>query len=322
MKNGRPENEPIAADLVEEPLAIEEEAEAEAALSAAIEPAFAAIQWTPKESLVDQLQRMEDAALIFDRRCQLLETCRISAIRATQPEDWVLSKPKGSDAALGMLKKSGAEVVAMYFGVKLRNIRPTGPDGEFKPQKVVGAEGVSYRLWGDAFCEVTGREIENLEASRTSTEDFVGRTKALTGASDLVQDADLRMSAYTLLQTKAVRILAGMSRVPIATLDAAWEGTPKSSDRCEKGSGFGSGKGRRSTKVSKTDAASRDELWNEIQRATGGDIQAAKDLLREISANPEKGFKGFDDIERFTQDWQIKRAFEALKAHPVFGGES
>lgn len=298
----------------------ETEAEAEHAL-AMTDQAMAAV--ASGGGLVDQLQTLEGAAIIFDTRCRLLETCRVSAIKATQPEDWVLSKAKdGSE--MGMLKASGANVVAQYWGIEIYNVRPLGPRGEFAPEEVVTAEGRTLRAWCDARSNVTGQQRSNIEASRSSTESFVGRPANYPSGDswhgDLVAGADLRASVYTLLLSKATRVLAGLARVPKAQLALAWEGSSKTVDRCTLGSGYGSSTERTAAKVSTADAATRDELWAEILRRTGGDVNDAKKVLKDITGNPPK-FAGFDQIERLTQDWQIEKAAKALSVHPIFGDQ-
>jgi hypothetical protein len=165
--------------------------------------------------------------------------------------------------------------------------------------------------------------MEAIEGSRSSSEDFTGRSD-FTGASKLVQYNDLRTSVYTLLHTKAVRILAGLSRVPLATLEAAWKGTDKKTDNCRKGTGFGGASGRRASSVSNVDGDAKQKLKDEVLRRVGGDVHDAKKLTKEITSNPNPGpgkrpFAGFDDLDRCTQDWQIERAWKNLDAHPVFG---
>ena len=308
--------------MSEEYVTLEDEAENEHAMAISRDPAMAVVVGDQtKSGLVDQLQALEGAAIIFDRRCQLLETCRVSSIKATQPEDWVLSKAKdGSEVA--MLKAGGSHTVAQYWGIEVFNVRPRGPQGEFAPQETVTAEGRTLTAWCDARSNVTGRQIFSLEASRSSTESFIGRpandSKGEVWHGDLVAAADLRAAVYTLLLSKATRVLAGLARVPKAQLDLAWEGTNKTSDRCAKGSGYGTSTQRTAGKVSTADATSRDELWKEILRRTGGDVDAARSCLKDITANPPK-FAGFDQIERLTQDWQISKAADNLKAHEVFG---
>lgn len=294
----------------------EDEVEQEVQTALSIEPAFAQIQPSGARDLVSQLQLMDDAEVIFKRRCALLEACQTMAIRATRPEDWVLSKSKSGETT-AMLCAPGAQVVAQHYGIEVVNIRPRGPRGEFRPEERRGENGeLSLTAWCDAISHITGKSIEGIEASRSSKEDFTGRSDA-TGASKLVQLNDLRSSLYTLLLTKSCRILAGLSRVPVETLDAAWEGTTKSSDRCRKGSGFGSGSARAAAGVSEVDAKARKELADELLRRTGGDKQAAKDVLKEITAG--KNFAGFDTTERITKSWQLENAWSKLKEHPVFG---
>jgi len=286
----------------------------EHALSVSVDPVLAA---DGGRSLVERLQGMEDAAIVFQRRIDLLETCRNAAIRATNPEDWILNRDR-SGKELAMLKASGANVVAMFYGITVENVRPRGKHGEFEPDVTIGSDGRTLRAWCDAYSNVTGRSIRNLEASRSSTEKFIGRGP---DAGELVAGSDLRSAVYTLLLTKSVRVLAGMSQIPKAVLDDAWKGTGKTTERCVKGSGYGTAKDRAARDVSENCTESRKELGDEILRRTGGDIDAARSVLVDITKNDEKGFAGFDSIDRLTKSWQVEQARKRLATHPVFGDD-
>jgi hypothetical protein len=111
-----------------------------------------------------------------------------------------------------------------------------------------------------------------------------------------------------------------MSRIPKAQLAKAWEGTGKNVEDCAKGHGYGTGSERGAKGVADADVPEqREKLRKEILSAVGGDNSAAKDLLREITSNPEKNFKGFDSVDRLTKGWQVEQAFRKLRAHPTFG---
>lgn len=274
-----------------------------------------------EQSIIDALVRHEDSAALFERRVRLIEQCRIAAIRATAPEDWVLFRGKdGSTNA--MLTAPGAAVVAHYYGIEIYNLRPMR-DGVFSPVRTEDGDEVSYAAWCDARCNVTGQSVESIEARRSSSEDFVGRG-GLSGTSALVADADLRAATAQLLKTKAVRILAAMSRVPLRVLEEAWRPVEgKSTSDCRLGSGFGSAKDRGAGRVAEEgvkEAAAA--LGRDVLSRVGGDEDAAKDLLRDITSNPEKGFKGFDSARRFTQSWQVERAWKALREHELFGDDT
>jgi hypothetical protein len=267
-------------------------------------------------SLIDQLTVLDHGAAIFERRTELIERCRISAIRATQPSDWVLFRDKAG-VEVAMLCGPGADIVAQFYGIEIANIRPQR-EGSFAPALEKDGDEKQLVAWCDARSKVTGQALQSIEARRSTSEDFVGRG-GLESSSALVGMADLRASVYRLLRTKAVRILASMTRVSRGLLDEAWKGTEKSSEQCRKGSGYGTSSERGATRVADADVIeARDKLRDEILRRVGGDTAAARDVLKEITANPPK-FKGFDSIDRLAQGWQVENAAKKLAEHPVFG---
>lgn len=274
-----------------------------------------------ENSIVGRLTGNEEALELFERRAQMLDKARMIAIRRTSPTDWILFKDK-QGMTTAMLTASGAGPVAEIYGIQISNLRPIDGEGRFKPDRIDGdANAYSLRAWCDARSAMSGRSIQSLEGTRSSNEDFIGRS-AISSTPATVKDSDLRASLYTHMLTKACRILGNMVRVPPEVLDQAWEGTKKKSADCRKGSGFGSSTERTAAAV--TDAATKgsaDELWADILKRVGGSDEDAKALLKEITANPEKSFAGFTQIARLTQGWQIERAWTNLRAHPTFGDQ-
>jgi hypothetical protein len=274
-----------------------------------------------EQSALDMLSTLDNALAVIERRSEILEKIHTLAIRGTDPADWVLFRDKQGNE-FGMITKDGAAKVAPLYGVKVTNLQPIDGRGNWAPERTLKEGKVTLSGSCDCRSDFTNREIMGLSASRSSQEQFSGRTNAEHGgfAGDAVAIADLKSALHTLLTiTKPVRALAGLSRVPRAELDAGWAGTDKVSGRCRKGSGYGSGQERRTTDVTDDDiVAARDELGAEIMRRVGGDEVAARKLLKEITAKPGK-FSGFDQLGRLSQGWQLKGAWEKLKAHEVFG---
>jgi len=273
--------------------------------------------------LLEQLVKLENAAAVFERRASLMESFYITALKRTRPQDWILFKDKAGNVN-AMLAASGAELVAEVYGVRVFNIRPMDDRGMFAPERVE-ISGGAYELRGacDAYSRVNGRETMGLEISRRSDEQFTGRAVNADGHFDFegksANPSDLRSAVLTGLRTKTVRVLCGMTRVPPSDLERAWAGTSKKTDDCRKGSGYGTGKDRRSEAVSDEGLAPKKAaLRDAILRAVGGDTAAARTLCKEITANPPK-FGGFDSVERLTEGWQVDNAAAKLAAHPTFG---
>ncbi len=288
-----------------------------------------------EDSFLRRMESIENAEVLFERRTLLLESAHRVAIRRTRPEDWVLFKDR-SGAETAMLTASGADLVADVFGIQIANIRPLDTRGVFSPEKEPnpGKPGTyTLRAWCDARSSMTGREVLSLEASRRSDEDFTGRSVDADGA--LVTrgvgalESDLRAAVQTLLRTKAVRVLCGMTRVPVSDLAAAWKDTPKDVSKCRRGSGYGSGQQRTAETVAEEGVPAKAEaLWKRILQAVGGDIDAAGQVLREITAYPAgensktgkkwNAFAGVKSYSELTTSRYVENAERKLKEHPLF----
>jgi hypothetical protein len=266
--------------------------------------------------LVSQLQNLEHAVTIVKRRGELLDTAYNVALGRTRPGDWVVSK----DAA-GMeratLCASGAHAIAPIYGIRIQDVRPQNAKGEFEPRVEKSPNGaLMYTAWCDAYSGMTGGHLEAVEATRRSDEDFTGR--ATDDKGNIVRRGgvtahvpDLRSAVWTLLFTKAVRVLAGMSKVPPVHLARAWEGTEKKVEDIPKGHGYGSSSERKAEDVTPEALdAMKADLRTRLLSYTGGDEGEAREVLMKISAG--KNFAGFQSVARMTKDWQVKNALAAL----------
>lgn len=282
-----------------------------------------------EESVFEKLSLTPDGADVFQRKLALSEACYRAAIRRTRPQDWVLTQDMQGHA-FAMLKASGASIVAELYGVVISNIRPVDDTGIFRPEVEKFPNGAyALKAWCDCESRVNGRKIEHLSAARRSDEDFVGRlVNGETGALVKKRSAeeeytanptDLASAVHTLLLTKAVRSLCGMTRVPVSDLAAAWEKTGKKTEDCVAGHGFGTADGRRAQGVATGDVKEGlDKLKAEVLRLAGGSkIDFAK-IAKDITSNKEKGFAGFDNLDRLAQDWQVANAWANLKKHPLY----
>lgn len=277
-----------------------------------------------ERALIDSLAKNPNGANIFEQRTKLIESCYLSAIRRTRPQDWVVTKDR-QDNMTAMLCSSGASLVAEVYGIEVENVRPL-EKGNFKPERQALA-GNQYSLtgWCDAYSRINGRKIQSLSGTRRSDEDFTGRSidangKLTNKTDDKVgaNPSDLASAVYTLLLTKAVRVLCSMTRVPVSDLEKAWEGSPKKLEQCRAGHGFGTSSGRAASGVAEGDVASEvAKLKVEVTRLAGGDIGAMKKITKEITAG--KDFAGFDTLDRLTKGFQIQNAWKNLKAHPLYG---
>lgn len=308
----------------EEDVLIPEVVDEEVALTRKIE--------SREKSFLERSESMADALAIFEQRANLLAKAHTIGIAHTRPEDWILTKDKQGNV-IGMLAGAGADQVAEVYGIQITNIRPN-KDGMFAPEKIP-VEGkpntFTLRAWCDARSNVTGRFIEGLEASRRSDEQFTGRGVDAKGEfafgekSTGALESDLRAALQTLLRTKAVRVLCGMSKLPESELIKAGLDTKK----CRFGSGFGSSEHRQAAASGDpASAASAEKLWKEILRRTAGDEDLAHEVLRDITKYPEykkkdgtmgKAWAGAKTFADLNTPERVAKAADKLLIHETFG---
>ena len=256
---------------------------------------------------IDQLALMapQKAAQVMEIRVDMINKIRQAAIRGTASEDWVGFRDNDGNVVY-LLTSSGAVKVRKYFGISTLNVRPEIPD-------IIENEDGSKvsTIVGDGVCTLTGEETYNIVGMRRSTEHFVGRGT----------DEDLRQAARTSLETKIVRILAGMIRVPESELAACGLDLNKT----RKGSGFGSGAERKAGAVTPEEVKTLQiKLRDNLLRYCGGEEGKASDVLIEITKAPatdkSKGFDGYRKVSAMTQDWAIKKALDKLEILMSEGG--
>jgi hypothetical protein len=245
---------------------------------------------------IDTLAQMtpEKALQTMETRVRVLENTRKAAIKGTSPDDWVGFNADGNVTFL--LTSSGAVKVRKYYGISTYNLRPDTP-----VLKVDDAGVKTAMIVGDGRCGLTGEETYNVVGLRRAGEHFTGRGT----------DEDLLQSARTSLETKIVRILAGMIRVPQADLEEAGIEISK----CRKGAGFGTSSERKADKVTEPEVKElQTKLRNRLMKIAGGVESKASVILEKASANPEKGFQGFQKVTAMTQKWQIDQVNKKLDA--------
>lgn len=175
--------------------------------------------------------RVNDALEVVSTRVRVLEKLRQAAIQLTNPEDWLLYRNAESGRETAYLQDCGCERIRDLFEIDIFNIQPA--------EKISDGTDFVYLIVGDGRCRFTGKTIESVEGSRSSTDDFVKYK------SGIELQLAVRKAARANLDGSIVRELTGMSSVPREELDAAWEGMSKTSDRCVKARGYGSGAERR-----------------------------------------------------------------------------
>jgi len=267
---------------------------------------------------LDKISRMKLAIEEFELRSKLVEACRLAAVRATSPTDWVLFKDK-QGAATAMLCNSGANVVIQYYGISITNLRPVNRDGIFVPvmEEDTATGEIRYTCWFDAKAHmVPGLEVKDQEAGRSSTEQFIGRG-GQSSTSAMVAAADLRAACSTLARTKAARILGALNRLSLNVLEEAWTGTKKNVEDCRKGSGYGTAGDRQASSATGEDVlALQAELRTALMALTNDDEEEAKELLAEITLYNGKSLSSVTQLKN-PQQFYFK--WKELAAHKNYG---
>lgn len=269
---------------------------------------------------------------ILDNRELILLRARTATIKASKPLDWTLWKgPEGDVVATP--RDSLMVNAKKIYGIRITNYRPVGPDGaepkiettdDFVMERAQQGGGnqpkvhngnkipiYTATLWADGSCHLTGEELPD--------QTYTARTGRFGGQELYL--SDLKQSCRTGLDKLICSKLTGIRKVAGDEL-CSITGDAKFLERCYKGSGFGSSSERTSAKVAEAGVEEqRAALMVDVLRVCGGDKEAARKLIVDITKNEAKGFKGFDTLDRMTLGWQIEAARKALKAHPVFGDD-
>jgi len=273
-----------------------------------------------ERSMLERLQDIEEAAVVWERRVQAIESCRAASLRATLPRHWVAYRDKEGVVSCTP-SYPACQQIAEYYGIDVFNIRPR-KDGLFTPlvEKVerTKADGTVFqvtilRAACDVECRFNGHNLVDVESSVEVGADFTG--------SGHLEDA--RKSLYTAVISRAIRQVTGTARIPAAELDRLWstENKGKSTEQCVKGRGFGSSEERQQGQVASTEVVSqRGDLRDAILECVNGDEQAAKVLTKKVTGNPPK-FDGYDDAIKIKFDWQLENAWKKLRGMPEFKGQ-
>jgi hypothetical protein len=269
-----------------------------------------------------------DPRAVIQKMADTVEALQRAAISLTFPTDWVAGKDKEGNVVC-TLRAAGCSRVEMLLGLR---IDPIPPAIDLTPEPIDlpgGERGERVRGWVSSATLRTERM--EVEITRGGGEDFVGRLvgengKVTTSRSEAKggYPPDLRASARTGLRAKATRTLLGLKALPPSRLDEVWKmaglGDSRKASMIAKGTGYGTGTERSAGRVADESAkGSAEELRVEILKRVGGDEGAARQLVKEITANPEKGFGGNTSTAQLTQDWMVDRAWKALRKHPTFG---
>jgi hypothetical protein len=198
---------------------------------------------------LEQIAALGDGANeIVRARIRVLQTLRRASIQATNPEDWLLfhavDKRTGQERTIAFLQDCGCDRVASLWGIEVFGIE--------KPERIMANDGTPnfmYLIRGSGRCSITGQTVEQMEGGRSSSDDFC------KDKSGTALELATRKAARANLDGNIVRELTGLKSVPLTELQAAWEGSSKSWERCVKARGYGSAQGQGTVETSKVDTS-------------------------------------------------------------------
>ncbi len=290
----------------------------------AIPAAFGQMALLDPKKIEDALRAREKAIAIMGE----------VAIKGTNAYDWTAFKDR-EGRIVCVLRDSGAVKIRKWLQIRIFGHRPhpeavNGGASHAEPRMTRVDEDVTDKdghrtgekrevyvaeMWADGICELTGEMVEGVHIALRSTDSFTGR-----GTLE-----DLKVSCRTGLDTKIVRILSSLRKVPLDTLKA----TGIDEAKIYKGSGFGTSTERNAGRVAETGeefTKKKEAFRADILRRVGGDADAARDLLKDITSykyGPNKDKTGWrKSVDEFTEGWQIDKAMEKLAAHPTFGDKA
>lgn len=269
-----------------------------------------------------------DVKRILEARLEIIQTIRSIAIKVTAPEDWTLYRARDG-SVVGVPTAAGALKMRRWAGVSIMNHRGMEGGAETGPtvreisnslkEKVTLIEG-----YADGIC---GRDrMPAVYFSVRSDDDFIGRASPKNNRRPGgPREQDLMSCWRTGIDSKIVRAMTGTTKVSEIELKA--QGIDVA--RCVKGSGFGNAQERAAGSVAEGGVKeASDALWNDILKATHGDLDVAAGVLVDCTKRPkdpkkagDKGFDGFRSPDRFTQLWQVENARKKFESHEVFGRE-
>jgi len=246
------------------------------------------------------MQRVDPVAELakFEAAAELMRKLIPASIKATRPQDWVQM------GKAVYLQATGVERLAPLWGLVF---------GAPKVEKEQNEDGsYSYIVTGAAYSRRTGVGYQEITGGRSSSDPFFG---------DDADPLDIRKAAVTNWMTRAASMLTGLRGLTRADLEA--NGIGGVAEVQYKSGGKGGDAAPAELKAKRT------ALWNDILKRTGGDVEAAAAVLKEITAyaaykNKTTGkdvaaFAGVTDPEKINSERSVDIATSKLKVHLVFG---
>lgn len=255
----------------------------------------------------------------FDAAAQLLAKLVPATIKATKPQDWI----KMGDKVY--LQSTGLERIAPLWGLGFSEpkiVREDYPDGSFGygvSGWVRSRFGVSHHVGGRSSADPFFDSFD--EEKPTGWGDMEPTARAEWKAKHRVHPdpMDVRKAAVTNWMVRAGSMICGLRGLTLADLQA---------QKIDGVTEVAFGKGQKGGDAAPADLkARRTNLWNDITRRTGGDLAAARDLLKEVTkydaytkndGTQLKAFGGATNVDNLS-DRAMNVVEQKLKEHPMFG---
>ena len=194
---------------------------------------------------INELAAHDKGVQIVEQRLQIFNTMRVASIQLTMPNDWTLFKADDGRIS-GYLGDQGCDRIKKLWGISVTNLG--------KMERIDDLEHAgefAYRITGDGTCGLTGEAVFDMEGVRYSTERY-----ALEKPEGIQRTVAVQKAARANLDGGITRELAGLKSVPAEELDSAWKAskeTWKTTEKCNKGRGFGSKAERAGAQVQQSD---------------------------------------------------------------------
>ena len=248
-------------------------------------------------------------------------------IASTSPQDWTLYAAQDGKV-IGCLRDSGGRKVAPWYGISISNHR--GVDGQkgiptrTTETKTIDGEEVEVEVL-EMLADVRRGDMlaEGVYMCVRSDDHFIGRTnrqERLGGP----RRQDLRACLRTMTDTKCIRVITGLNKVPGPELVESGIDLAL----CHHGHGYGTS-GQRQGERAATKTAEKgvpelaETFWNELTKRTAGSDVSPQELLLDCTkvaaTDKRKAFDGRKSHKSFTAEWQLKAAWAGLKRHEIFG---
>jgi hypothetical protein len=260
----------------------------------------------------------------FEAAAQLLSKLVPASIRATKPQDWVKMGAKV------YLQATGIERLAPLWGLAFgepKIAREEYEGGEFGYAVsgwVRSRFGLMHVVGGRSSNDPFFDSFDEEKPSGWAEMDLQARLAWKAQHRVKPDPMDVRKAAVTNWMTRGGSMACGLRGLTPADLEA-------NGIRGVAQVEFGKG-GKGGDTAPADIKAKRTALWNDILKRTGGDLEAARNLLQDVTkygayTNKATGKEvpagtGYTDHEKMTNEKAIDIAASKLKKHPMFGDEA